>query len=183
MVFPDVVGIGSEYFVVYFRMYVLVYICSADYVWLLVLLYLLQCLSITCYPKWGEALEFKYKVIGEVLVLGLLVVVYKIPYSSCMWTRKDVRTVCIFRPSMHASSGLFSEALGIICKLPVCTLKHRPLCSLHNSHFVQSFFVSERSGRQKPGPMRRTYRYCSPLPSLLCRYYCRYCTSYLALKL
>ena len=32
----------------------------------------------------------KYKV-GEVLVLGLLlVVVYKIPYSSCMWTRQDV---------------------------------------------------------------------------------------------
>ena len=38
---------------------------------------------ITCYPKY-EALEFTYKVIGEVFVLGLLVVVYKIPYSSCM---------------------------------------------------------------------------------------------------
>ena len=49
MVSPDVVGIGSEYFVVYFR----VYICSADYVGLPVLLYLLQCLVlyITCYPK------------------------------------------------------------------------------------------------------------------------------------
>ena len=35
---------------------------------------------ITCYPKWEEALEFTYKVIDEVLVLGLLVVVYKIPY-------------------------------------------------------------------------------------------------------
>ena len=51
---------------------------------------------ITCYPKWEEALEFTYhipgyKVVGEVLVLGLLVVVYKIPYnSSCMWTRQDV---------------------------------------------------------------------------------------------
>ena len=42
MVSPDVVGIGSEYFVVYFR--VCVYICSADYVGLPVLLYLLQCL-------------------------------------------------------------------------------------------------------------------------------------------
>ena len=40
MVSPDVVGIGSEYFVVYFR----VNICSADYVGLPVLLYLLQCL-------------------------------------------------------------------------------------------------------------------------------------------
>ena len=38
MVSPDVVGIGSEYFVVYFRMY----ICSADYVGLPVLLYLLH---------------------------------------------------------------------------------------------------------------------------------------------
>ena len=43
MVSPDdVVGIGSEYFVVYFRVYI--YICSADYVRLPVLLYLLQCL-------------------------------------------------------------------------------------------------------------------------------------------
>ena len=44
----------------------------------------------TCCPKWEEALEFTYMVIGEVLVLGLLVVVYKIPYNSCMWTRQDV---------------------------------------------------------------------------------------------
>ena len=29
-------------------------------------------------------LRTRYKVIGEVLVLGLLVVVYGIPYSSCM---------------------------------------------------------------------------------------------------
>ena len=40
MVSPDVVGIGSEYFVVYFR----VYMCSADYAALPVLFYLLQCL-------------------------------------------------------------------------------------------------------------------------------------------
>ena len=54
---------------------------------------------ITCYPKWEEALEFTYKVIGEVLVLGLLVVVYKIPYSSCMWTRQSVF------PSYYCLSG------------------------------------------------------------------------------
>ena len=40
MVSPDVVGNGSEYFVVYFRVY---RVCSADYVELPVLLYLLQC--------------------------------------------------------------------------------------------------------------------------------------------
>ena len=34
--------------------------------------------------KWEEALDFTYRLIGEVLVLGLLVVADKIPYSSCM---------------------------------------------------------------------------------------------------
>ena len=34
-------------------------------------------------------LHTRYKVTGEVLVLGLLVV-YKIPYSSCMWKMQDV---------------------------------------------------------------------------------------------
>ena len=77
MVSADVVGIGSKYFVVYFRMYI--YICSADYVGLPVLLYLLQCLVYHMLSKMRRS-----SVIGEVLVLGLLVVVYKIPYSSCM---------------------------------------------------------------------------------------------------
>ena len=46
-------------------------------------------------------LHTEYKVIGEVLVLGLLVVVvYKIPYSSCMWTRQDV--IGVF-PSYYCS--------------------------------------------------------------------------------
>ena len=40
----DVVGIGSEYFVVYLSC---VYICSADYVELPVILYLLQCFGIS----------------------------------------------------------------------------------------------------------------------------------------
>ena len=38
---------------------------------------------ITCCPK-REAPEIYIRVIGEVLVLGLLVVVYKIPYRICM---------------------------------------------------------------------------------------------------
>ena len=41
VVSPDVVGIGSDYFFVYLSC---IYICSADYVGLPVLLYLLQCL-------------------------------------------------------------------------------------------------------------------------------------------
>ena len=68
--------------------------CVYVYVRLIMPSYLFFCIYfnawyITCCPKW-EALEFTYRVIGEVLVLGLLVVVYKIPYSSCMWTRQDV---------------------------------------------------------------------------------------------
>ena len=86
MVSPDV-GIWSEYVVVYFRVYI--------YVRLVMSGYLFFCIHfnvwyITWYPKWEEAPEFTYKVIGKVLALGLLVVVYKIPYSSCMWTRQDV---------------------------------------------------------------------------------------------
>ena len=61
--------------------FVCIYICSADYVGLPVLLYLLQCLVYHMLPKMRRSSG--YKVVGEVLVLGLLVV-YKIPYSRCM---------------------------------------------------------------------------------------------------
>ena len=89
--FPDVVDIGSEYFVVHLSCLDYRYI----YVRLIMPSYLFFCIFfnawyITWRPKWEEALEFTYRVIGEVLVLGLLVVVYKISYSSCMWTRQDV---------------------------------------------------------------------------------------------
>ena len=69
---------------------ILLSICRAYiYVGLVMASYLLFCCiyfnarCITCCPKREEVLEV-YTVIGEVLVLGLLVVVYKIPYSSCM---------------------------------------------------------------------------------------------------
>ena len=79
MVSPDVVDIGSEYFVVY----LCVCICSADYAELPVLLYLLQCLVYHMLSKTRSSGNL-HRVIGEVLVLSLLVVVCKIPYSSCM---------------------------------------------------------------------------------------------------
>ena len=83
MVSPDVVDIGSEYFVVYLSC---VYICSADYVELpIVLLYLLRCLVYHMLSKTRRNSGSLHRVIGEVLVLGLLVVVYKIPYSSCIF--------------------------------------------------------------------------------------------------
>ena len=82
MVSPDVVDIGSECFVVYLSC-VYIYICSADYAELPVLLYLLQCLVYHMLSKMRSS-GYLHRVIGEVLVLGLLVVVYKIPYSSCM---------------------------------------------------------------------------------------------------
>ena len=62
-----------------------IYICSADYAELPVLLYLLQCLVCHMLSKMRISSGILiYRVIGEVLVLGLLVVVYRIPYSSCM---------------------------------------------------------------------------------------------------
>ena len=75
MVSPDVVNIGSEYFVVYLSC---VYIYMFG--WLRTLSYIFFCIYfnawyITCCPKREQALEF-FTVIGEVLVLGLLVVVY-----------------------------------------------------------------------------------------------------------
>ena len=84
LVSPDVVDIGSEFFVVYLSCEY-IYICSAIYAELPVLLYLLQCLVCHMLSKMRISSGILiYRVIGEVLVLGLLVVVYKIPYSSCM---------------------------------------------------------------------------------------------------
>ena len=67
LVSPDVVGIGSEYFVVYFRMYI--------YVRLIMSSYLLFCIYFnvwytTCRPKL-KALEFTYRFIVEVLHFGV----------------------------------------------------------------------------------------------------------------
>ena len=79
-------GFESEYFVVYlscvyiYEVYVRLNIYY--YVELPVILYLFAMFGIshTVQMKRSSAC----KVIVEVLVLGLLVVVYKIPYSSCM---------------------------------------------------------------------------------------------------
>ena len=63
--------------------------CVYIYVRLIMSSYLLFCIYFQCLvylllSKLKEALEFTYRVIVEVLVFGLLVVVYEIPYSSCM---------------------------------------------------------------------------------------------------
>ena len=82
MVSPDVVDIGSEYFVVYL---LCVYICLARYAELpVVLLYL--CLMYHMLSKTRSSGSL-HRLIGEVLVLGLLVVVCKVPYSSCIRAR------------------------------------------------------------------------------------------------
>ena len=70
--------IGSEYFVVYLSCaYIIyIYICSAGYVQLpVVLLYLLQCLVYHMLSKTRRSPGSLHIVIGEVLVPGLLVVV------------------------------------------------------------------------------------------------------------
>ena len=80
IVSTDVVDIGSEHFVVC-RAYI--YMCSVSYyAELPVLLYLVQCLVYHMLSKTRSSRNL-HRVISEVLVLSLLVV-YKIPYSSCM---------------------------------------------------------------------------------------------------
>ena len=60
-------------------------ICSAGYIELpVVLLYLLRCLVYHMVTKTRRNSGSLHRVIGEVVVLGLLVV-YKIPYSCCIF--------------------------------------------------------------------------------------------------
>ena len=82
LVSPHVVGIGSEYFVVYL-------LCVYIYVRRIMSSYLLFCIyfsmfGISLAVQMKRSSGITYRVIVEVLVLGLLVVVYEIPYSSCM---------------------------------------------------------------------------------------------------
>ena len=72
-------------FVACIPVYMLGWLCRATCYFVLVSTF--QCLVYHLLSKWKEALEFTCRVIVEVLVLGLLVVVYEIPCSSCMWTR------------------------------------------------------------------------------------------------
>ena len=57
---------------------------------------------ITCCPKWEEALEFTCRVIGEALVIGLLVVVYEIPCSSCIFNTVPVVLVACVIGSIYS---------------------------------------------------------------------------------
>ena len=76
MVSPDVVDVGSEYFVVYLSCVYIDYVCSAGYAELPgVLLYPLQCLVYHMLSKTRRSPGSLHIVIGEVLVPGLLVVV------------------------------------------------------------------------------------------------------------
>ena len=85
MVSPDIVDIGSEYFVVYLLcVYVYIYMC-VRLVMPSYLLYILQCLVYHILSKRTRNSAGLHRLIGEVLVLGLLVVMYKIPYSSCIF--------------------------------------------------------------------------------------------------
>ena len=92
--------LALEYFLLSIcRAYKYIYIYSAGYAELPVaLLYILQCLVYHMLSKTRRSSGSLHRVIGEVLVLGLLVVVYKIPYSSCMFNTAVVLlsgTTCV----------------------------------------------------------------------------------------
>ena len=76
MVSPDVVGIGSEYFVVYFRVYIIIYVRLIMSGYLFFCIYFSGISHDIQNEKLWNLHTSKYKVRGEVLVLGLLVVVY-----------------------------------------------------------------------------------------------------------
>ena len=99
MVSPDVVGIGSEYFVVYLScLYMFGWLCRSTCSFVFTSMFGIS--HAVQNKLWN--LHTRYRVIDEVLVLGLLMVVYKIPYRSCMWTRQDV--IGVF-PSYYCLSG------------------------------------------------------------------------------
>ena len=92
MASPDVVDVGSQYFVVYLScvyicIYIYIYICSVGYTERPVVPLYLPGASMVYHmlSKTRRSSGSLNRVIGKVLVLGLLVVVYKIPYSSCMF--------------------------------------------------------------------------------------------------
>ena len=85
---------------------VYIYICSAGSVELLiVLLYLLRCLVYHMLSKTRRNSGNLHRVIGEVLVLGLLVVVYKIPCRSCIFNTAVVlepgTMVCVYHTAVY----------------------------------------------------------------------------------
>ena len=128
MVSPDVVGIGSEYFVVYFRTWY-VYICSADYVGLPVLLYLLQCLVYHMLSKMRRSSGIYIE--GNRWGIGVRPM-YKISYSSCMWTRQDVIGVFPSYYCIWCNVCLSWSSISLhrcYCCLPIdSTTYHSRLC-------------------------------------------------------
>ena len=95
MVSPDVVDIGSEHFVVYlscvyiYMLYMFGWLCRAT------------CCSVVSTSmvyhmpsKTRRSSGSLHRVICEVLVIGLLVVVYKILYSSCVFNTAVVLDPC-----------------------------------------------------------------------------------------
>ena len=75
---PDAVDVGSEYCVVYLPSYLL-FCCIYFDAW-----------CMTCCPKTRRNSGSLHRVIGEVLVLGLLVMVNKIPHSSYIFSTEVV---------------------------------------------------------------------------------------------
>ena len=107
------------------RAFIYIYILQYIYVRLVMPTYLFVCIYFNAWYQVHHMLSKMrwssrnlHMVIGEVLVLGLLVVVCKLPHSSCMWVRQDVVGVL---PSHYCLSGVIRLSLGrrLVNLLPV----------------------------------------------------------------
>ena len=96
------------------------YIYSVGYAEPPVLLYLLQCYRMPSKTRRNSG--NLHRVIGEVLVLGVLVVVFKIPYSSCMWVRQDM--IGVFTPCCCVSGTTCVPVIYPVQRVCACS----PIC-------------------------------------------------------
>ena len=80
------------------------------------LLYLLRCLVYHMLFKTRRNSGSLHRVIGEVLVLGLLVVVHKIPYSSCIFNT----AVVVLEPTMVCAyhTAVYLVHRSCLCHTP-----------------------------------------------------------------
>ena len=80
---------------------------------------------------------------NEVLVLGLLVVVCKIPYSSCMWTRQDV--IGVFQSHYYNVCACYSPVYHYIAATVVYLVQRIVVaCAVVILFYKKSLYLSTK---------------------------------------